>query len=239
MAEYPYYCWFPGDFAAKTHHLTTFEKGVYRQLLDCAWHTKDCELPLDDVLLAKYAGVTSSQWNKMRDTILSFWVVRGDVIYSRKLMSERTRASMLKQRGSKAGTASAAARALKSNDPSPTQVELECNVRPTPTPTPIPREEKKEKSATNELAAHPSKGSTVCGNDWEPDTGTISGLLNEGSTMVEIDRSVLEMRDWSQSGRKLKHNWNATLRNWVRRNKPQSQQPIVSRAVQESRKDLI
>lgn len=86
------------------------------------------------------------------------------------------------------------------------------------------------------------RGPTLCQPDWEPDEGTVSRLLSEGHTHSVIAASCREMIDWSQSGGKRKHDWNATLRNWVRRNcKPRSQAPPsngITEAFQKTRRKL-
>ena len=70
------------------------------------------------------------------------------------------------------------------------------------------------------------RGPTLCQPDWEPDANTVSALIAEGHTRSALEASRREMVDWSQSGGKRKHDWNATYRNWVRRNgKPRGQAP--------------
>lgn len=70
------------------------------------------------------------------------------------------------------------------------------------------------------------KGPSLCKPDWEPAKGTVAKLIGEGHTRTAIESARLEMVDWSQGNGKLKHDWDATLRNWVRRNcKPQGHGP--------------
>ncbi len=132
MAQFPYYSWFPGDFAAKTHHLSTFEKGVYRQLLDCSWNTVDCSLPNDDASLARFAGIRPDQWKKMKPVIMAFWDVAGGQITNKRLLSERAiclERSARARRGAVARLASSqdpgsGAKSLKNNDPAPAPAQL-------------------------------------------------------------------------------------------------------------------
>ena len=67
-------------------------------------------------------------------------------------------------------------------------------------------------------APQAARGPTTCKDDWLPNEQTIGSLLSEGYTKRQIWDALVEMRDWSQSGGKRKQDWNATLRNWVRRN---------------------
>ena len=202
MAKYPYYRWFPGDFAAKTQHLSTFEKGVYRQLLDCAWNTKDCMLPNDDDLLARFAGIRKDQWMKMRDIILPFWEVDGPNIKNLRLMSEHMACSMLKYRGSKGGVASAAAKALKTNEPPSTQVEIRCNKKPTQ----VQQEANQPYPYSTSLSKKPEIGrDEVCETGHE--VAQQDDVVDEVWQIVKpwLARFYGDARSGGMTGRLLKH----------------------------------
>ena len=88
-----------------------------------------------------------------------------------------------------------------------------------------------------------NRGPTLCAPDWQPKAKTVETLRAEGHSADAIDRGKSEMIDWSQAGGKRKHDWDATLRNWVRRNnKPRNNSPPdkharLKAAFAETRKD--
>ena len=84
-------------------------------------------------------------------------------------------------------------------------------------PTP-PKEKTKDSPKENPLRRGQKKrGLTLCPVDWKPKPKTVNELIAEGKTSQQIGAARLEMIDWSQGGGKLKRDWDATLRNWVRR----------------------
>ncbi len=93
-------------------------------------------------------------------------------------------------------------------------------------------EKEKEKKRAPQAAR-----STICKDDWLPSESTINTLLNDGYTKRQIWDGLVEMRDWSQSGAKRKADWNATLRNWVRRN-AKAARPKGSISGQEKRRAI-
>jgi len=89
----------------------------------------------------------------------------------------------------------------------------------------VNREEEKEveveKEVEESLLRKDSKARNIlCPKDWKADIHTVDGLRTEGYSDSLIERSIREMRDWSQSNNKRKRDWDATLRNWVRRAAP-------------------
>ena len=74
----------------------------------------------------------------------------------------------------------------------------------------------REENASKVLAS-PAKGAYRCPQGYAPTPECRDALRSEGFSDSEIDRAVLSMRDWSLSGDKRKKDWDATLRNWLRR----------------------
>ncbi len=64
MAQFPALPFWTDAYLGDTSHLTTIEHGAYLLLLFTAWRSKDCSLPDDDKLLARYARLSPAQWTR-------------------------------------------------------------------------------------------------------------------------------------------------------------------------------
>lgn len=87
MSAPPYMSWYVGDYLADTTHLTTTEHGAYLLLLACMWRS-DGYLPADDAKLARFAKLTSAQWQRMRDTIMPFFTMEDGKLTQGRLQKE-------------------------------------------------------------------------------------------------------------------------------------------------------
>lgn len=74
MAEFPALPLWTDALLGDTTHLTTLEFGAYMKLLIASWRTPKCDLPFDDKLIARYAGLSPAQWKGMRSIILKFFI---------------------------------------------------------------------------------------------------------------------------------------------------------------------
>jgi uncharacterized protein YdaU (DUF1376 family) len=54
-----------------------------------AWRSRDCVLPDDDRLLARYARLNAQQWKRMRPIIEAFFTVEGGFWKQGRLTDER------------------------------------------------------------------------------------------------------------------------------------------------------
>lgn len=61
-----------------------------------------------------------------------------------------------------------------------------------------------------------NKRATLCHEDWEPSSSTMAWASKNGFSESAVVAAVEHMKDWSRSGAKLKHDWDATLKNWLR-----------------------
>lgn len=166
------------------------------------------------------AGVDPDQ---IVDTVLA--------IAEERLANDRARQAKSRN-AKKNGNVTAVTNVTGVTDPS-----LDKEVPPDPPKKLIPTQKK-----TPPTGGQKKRGPTLCRPDWEPDENTVSRLLSEGHTRSVIAAARREMIDWSQSGGKRKHDWNATLRNWVRRNcRPRGQAPPsngIAEAFEEVRREL-
>lgn len=64
--------WYPNIFRKATRHLTTFQRGIYRELIDEYMETRE-PLPASDIALANIAGITLEEWNENKKPILMFF----------------------------------------------------------------------------------------------------------------------------------------------------------------------
>ena len=96
-------------------------------------------------------------------------------------------------------------KSLKSNG-SDRQIEIEIEI-----------EKKKGTAYPKKKISPPSKGSSICNDNWTPKTTTTDALKAEGRTQPQLQSSLASMIDWSRGGGKLRHDWDAVFRNWVRR----------------------
>jgi uncharacterized protein YdaU (DUF1376 family) len=112
VAEFPALPLWTDAYLGDTTHLTTIEHGAYLLLLMTAWRTRDCTLPDDDRLLARYARCTAGQWKRLRPILEPFFVSENGqwrqsrltdeavaVRQHRELQSQKGKASALKRKG--------------------------------------------------------------------------------------------------------------------------------------------
>jgi uncharacterized protein YdaU (DUF1376 family) len=111
VAEFPALQLWTDAYLGDTLHLSTIEHGAYLLLLMAAWRTKDCRLPDDDRMLAKYARLTPGQWARIKPTIAGFYTIENGFWVQGRLTDERDAV----RRKSERGKAGADAKWLKHN----------------------------------------------------------------------------------------------------------------------------
>ena len=164
MAEFPALPLFTDAFISDTIHLNATQTGAYLMLLMCAWRTKDCSLPDDDTLLARFARMDKRTWKANKEAIMSFWFrndagqwQQGRLLDERKYVEDKSskNAANSKSRWLKikeTHDANALPNGCENDAPTPT---------PTPTPTPLKEKNvKKEKAirSLSEFENHPLDG---------------------------------------------------------------------------------
>jgi uncharacterized protein YdaU (DUF1376 family) len=117
--------WMPfyvGDYLSATGRLTTEQHGAYLLILLDYW--KNGPPPNDDAVLAQIARLTLGAWRKAKPALIGYFEVRDGLLIQKRVEKERERATDITEKRSRAGKASAEARA-KSNKPAtpvPTRV---------------------------------------------------------------------------------------------------------------------
>jgi uncharacterized protein YdaU (DUF1376 family) len=165
MAEFPALPLWTDAYLGDTTHLKTIEHGAYLLLLMTAWRTRDCTLPDDDRLLARYARCQSNQWKRMRPVLSEFFEIKNGFWTQKRLRDERVFVEQVRQRQSEKGKLSARAKALKNNGRHSTTVKSGSTQVATegqpdfnlPSPSPSPSSEDKESSAAEPLRNDPVK----------------------------------------------------------------------------------
>lgn len=113
MAEFPALPLWTDAYLGDTTHLTTIEHGAYLLLLMTAWRSRDCSLPDDDRLLARYARVNAQQWKRLRPILEPFFSVAAGAWKQGRLTDEMGAVKRHRQLQSEKGKAGAEAKSLK------------------------------------------------------------------------------------------------------------------------------
>ncbi len=140
MAEFPALPLFTDAYLGDTTHLTTIEHGAYLLLLMVAWRSKDCRLPDDDRLLARYSKTTPAQWRRLKPILEPFFLVENGHWIQRRLNDEHDHVRQVRESQAANGRASA----LKRKGRHSTKRMPSVNGASTPTPSPSPTEEVSE-----------------------------------------------------------------------------------------------
>ena len=91
MAEFPALTLWTDSYLADTRMLSTMEHGAYLLLLMEAWRRPHCDLPDDDKILARLAGLSRDEWDEIKPTIMGFWTYdgRSKTWHQKRLRKER------------------------------------------------------------------------------------------------------------------------------------------------------
>lgn len=107
MAEFPALPLWTDAYLGDTTHLTTIEHGAYLLLLMTAWRTRECRLPDDDKLLARYARCNAGQWKRLRPILAPFFTIENGHWRQSRLTDEAAAVRQKKDRAAANGRASA------------------------------------------------------------------------------------------------------------------------------------
>ena len=175
MAEFPALPLWTDAYLGDTTHLSTLEHGAYLLLLMTAWRSRDCALPDDDRILARYARCGLAQWKKLRPILEPFFNVKNGRWTQGRLNDEHRHLSRKREIAAANGRASALKRKGRHSTPrEPSESEasterqlegqLESNLT-TPTPNSVDK----------------STGADSAENDPEsPDFDPVKALFDDG-----------------------------------------------------------
>lgn len=130
VAELPYMKFWPADYMADAHHLTTVEHGAYFLLIQTYW-MRGTALPDDDRKLARIAKMSARAWKNARPVLEEFFICDGVIWQHKRIEAELANARQKVKVTRKAGRISASQKktrkSLKTNNPASTDVEQTLN----------------------------------------------------------------------------------------------------------------
>lgn len=227
LAQLPYMKWFYRDFRGDTSHLTPLAELAYRRILEDMWDAGGY-LPLDHDVLARRGRARGRDWPAIweqircikgmivEETRISHERILEDLEAARDVSEKRSKARrdfLTKQSGTSNSTLE-----VPRNDIKPSEINGHAEqlfISPSSTPT---TEENIDTGVNPETGAAPKKTARPhrLPEGWMPSEAMQKWTLEQMSS-AEAGRTLEVFTDyWTGSG-KPKVDWNATWRNWVRR----------------------
>jgi uncharacterized protein YdaU (DUF1376 family) len=123
MSEAPYMQLYVGDYRADTSTLTIEQHGAYLLLLMAMWSAGG-SLPNDDGKLARSIGASRKQWLRIWPEIHRYFLVDGDSITQKRLLSERRKWSEKSIKRRDAGRRGGLAKSISGVQKSPANEQL-------------------------------------------------------------------------------------------------------------------
>lgn len=139
---------FIGDYLKDTRRLSTEEHGAYLLLMFDYWQNGN--LPNDDRLLSRIAGMDSDAWSIASSNVKSFFKQEGDLLVHSRIDRE-----LEKAKGKKVSAVERAKKAAKArwgNGNAPSTDEALLGLCPSPSPSPLPL--KLESSEVGEIFSY-------------------------------------------------------------------------------------
>jgi uncharacterized protein YdaU (DUF1376 family) len=208
--SFSYMALFTGDYLRDTRHLTPMRHGIYLLLLMHCWDQKG-PLPLEQ---QECAGIANCRSHDEIDGLIyilnKYFVKMDDGWYNRRIQAEIERAESISHARSEAGRRGYQAKAKQLPNKSKASVST-----PTPTPISIPT------PTTTSHLDKASRGSRLS-VDWKLPKAWGEWALAEFTQLSagKIRSISAVFRDYwiAQPGQKgVKVDWEATWRNWVRK----------------------
>lgn len=99
-----WYSWYPGDYAAKTAHLTMVEDGAYRRLLDHYYQMGGKMVANATILLRVCRAFKSQEQAALKKILAEFFIERGGLYYHERADAELEKRAQLRQKRAEAGS---------------------------------------------------------------------------------------------------------------------------------------
>lgn len=205
--KFPSFNWYPRDWLVGTVRLTAEQKGMFADLLSYAWdQTPPCTVPDDDVLLAKWAGVTLTRWRKAGAVVRAKFQPIGDgLLRNNKQWTVYQQAVENRNRKRRSGKQGADKRWHSHSDAITPPVPDRMAESSLPISMPIPIPEKQKKNVTR---------SSTLPDDWQPNdthrevAAKLPGIL--------VSNEVENFRDHHRAKGSRFKDWDAAFRTWLR-----------------------
>lgn len=212
MAELPSMSYYGDAYMADTRHLTLAEHGAYHLLLLIAWRSPNCALPDDDKRIAQMLGVGVPKWLRIKPAVMDFWQLGPHGWQQKRQLKEFKNAQEKRAKCSASANARWNANPLENNGFGNANAypNEDANADATITIT-------SKKEISNDIS---KKRGTRLPDDWQPSTVDIEFAAKAGHTGEALAGIVDEFRDYwhAQPGQRgVKLDWEATWRNWIRR----------------------
>lgn len=206
MAEFPALPLWTDAYLADTRHLSTLEHGAYLLLLMEAWRRPHCDLPDDDRILARLAGLSGSEWADVKPIVMDLWILDGrSKTWKQKRLTDE-RAYVKKKSRSQSDKATKRWNKTKTNDAA--ALPDEC---PGDAPTPTPTEEEPKGSPSSRA---PKQQSSIPA-DFDP---VLTPSAQEDADFLGAERTAQELRKfrdhYTANGKRMK-DWQAAFRTWL------------------------
>jgi uncharacterized protein YdaU (DUF1376 family) len=215
MAEFPALTLWTDAYLSDTRHLSTVEHGAYLLLLMEAWRRPHCDLPDDDQILSRLAGLAPKEWAKVKPVIMEFWTRDGrrKTWSQKRLVKERDAA----RKRSKSASDNSSKRWNKKKKANAPALPLECQSDAT-TATAI--EEKEEAKASSKKSTPKVERGHRIPDDWEPPANhlkvaEITATWPQGKLETETERFRDHWRSASGANAR-KIDWTLAYLNWLR-----------------------
>lgn len=228
MAEFPALPLWTDAYLADTGHLTTAEHGAYLLLLITMWRAGG-KLPNDDKRLCRYSKLSASNWSKMRDTIMEFFTIDGDVIRQNRLSDEL---DFVKARSRKQSE-NARSKSRKTKETKQAMAKPNASQTSAPIPTPISSLRSDGKAPP---AESPKKRAIPLPKDFEPD---LQAAVDEGLQPQTAILSLTRFKDHAQANGRTQIDWMASWRLWYRNDIAKQKQPRGSPSRAEPRQHPV
>jgi uncharacterized protein YdaU (DUF1376 family) len=196
-------------YLADTRHLTTLEHGAYLLLIMEAWRRPHCDLPDDDRILARMAGLPADEWAEVRDIVMGFWDLdkRRKTWRQKKLTSERD--YVTKKRKSQQDKAAKRWKDKEIADATAIPRQSRGNA-PTPTPTPTQIIEEPIGSS-----APASKRACQLPSNFEPVLTEIAQQHADRLGPSRLANELQRFRDYHAARGSTMKDWQAAFRTWL------------------------
>jgi uncharacterized protein YdaU (DUF1376 family) len=223
MAEFPALTLWTDAYLSDTRHLSTLEHGAYLLLLMEAWRRPNCDLPGDDKILARLAGLSRDEWDEIKEAVMAFWKHdgRSKTWTQKRLMSERDKARVRSK--SQSDKASKRWKTGKNSDAAalPQQSPADAS---TATATDSKEEEPNgspSSAGASEPAVKPAKAKKRTKEnlelpaDWEPTLTPRAAEIVARWPPGMFERELNRFRDHAAANGRTAKDWDAAFRTWI------------------------
>jgi uncharacterized protein YdaU (DUF1376 family) len=216
MADFPYLPLWTDAFIADTGHLTPPEIGAYVMLLFSAWRSPDCNIPNDDIRLARMARCDTRTWAKCKAAVMAFWTLENGFYTQKRLTRERNlcyKSRIAKSKGAEAANEAKRLKSLNLDDAERCANDLANATQPITTPIKEERKEEPKKVLPKE-----KRGSRLP-DDFEPDASCHAVAEEMLLTSLQSQLEFEKFKDYwkgKAGAAGIKLDWQATFRNWLR-----------------------